>query len=184
MPGRLFPLALLSASRTLSHALYGTFALARHRPETSRTTAYVVESCFLLLVASLMYRVHGDEQVRCWLKVSELVRRVREAIALRATDRVSFSGLADELGRSRYHLAHTFKAETGWTMTQYLHRLRVWQAVHRIGDGQRDLTELALDLGFCSHSHFTSVFRRVVGTTPTQLRAQLENWLDDDLGEP
>lgn len=179
-PRRLFPLALLSASPALPHALYGAFALARDRPETSRTTAQFVDSSFRLLVASLMYRVHGDDQVQCWLRVSELVRRIREAIALRATDRVSFTELADELGRSRYHLCRTFKAETGWTMTQYLHRLRIWQGVYRIVAGQDRLSELALELGFSSHSHFTTVFRKVVDTTPTQLRARMEDWFEPD----
>lgn len=180
LPGRLFPLALPPASPALPQALYGAFALERHAPELSRTKALFVESCFRLLVASLMYRVHGNDQARCWLRGSELVRRVREAIALRATDRISFAELADELGRSRYHLCHTFKAETGWTMTQYLHRLRVWQGVYRIVAGQERLSELAFDLGFASHSHLTSVFRNVIGSTPTQLRSRMENWFEPE----
>jgi AraC-like DNA-binding protein len=33
------------------------------------------------------------------------------------------------------------------------------------------ITDLALDLGFSSHSHFTSVFRKAFGMTPSQYRA-------------
>jgi len=34
-----------------------------------------------------------------------------------------------------------------------------------------DLTSLALDLGFSSHSHFTLAFRRAFGCTPSQFRS-------------
>jgi len=33
-----------------------------------------------------------------------------------------------------------------------------------------DLTMLALDTGFSSHSHFTAAFRRAFGCTPSQFR--------------
>jgi AraC-like DNA-binding protein len=34
-----------------------------------------------------------------------------------------------------------------------------------------DLTALALDLGFSSHSHFSAVFRRTFGLTPSRFSA-------------
>ena len=33
-----------------------------------------------------------------------------------------------------------------------------------------DLTELAMDLGFSSHSHFSARFRRAFGLTPSEFR--------------
>jgi AraC-like DNA-binding protein len=38
---------------------------------------------------------------------------------------------------------------------------------------QDDLARLALDLGFSSHSHFTTAFRRRYGDTPAQARARI-----------
>jgi AraC-like DNA-binding protein len=37
-------------------------------------------------------------------------------------------------------------------------------------EGAEDITGLALDLGFSSHSHFTDVFRREFGSTPSEIR--------------
>jgi AraC-like DNA-binding protein len=37
-----------------------------------------------------------------------------------------------------------------------------------------DLTELGFDLGFSSHSHFTSAFRETFGRTPSELRSLLD----------
>jgi AraC-like DNA-binding protein len=56
------------------------------------------------------------------------------------------------------------------TITAFRHSLRVRLALDRLRDRSADLTTVALDLGYASHSHFTSVFRRHVGMTPSQYR--------------
>jgi len=44
--------------------------------------------------------------------------------------------------------------------------MSAWRGRSRCGD---DLTAIALDAGFASHSHFTARFRRVFGCTPAAL---------------
>jgi AraC-like DNA-binding protein len=61
------------------------------------------------------------------------------------------------------------------TTYQYLHRVRIREALHRIGDGEEDLLALALDLGYSSHSHFTRFFHRLVGVPPSQVWGRIEN---------
>jgi AraC-like DNA-binding protein len=39
--------------------------------------------------------------------------------------------------------------------------------------GASDLSEVACDVGFFDHAHMTRMFRRLVGETPTHLRAGL-----------
>jgi AraC-like DNA-binding protein len=46
-------------------------------------------------------------------------------------------------------------------------------ALERLDAGERDLTRLALDLGYSSHSHFTDAFRRSFGVTPSTARKLL-----------
>ena len=48
--------------------------------------------------------------------------------------------------------------------------LRLRAALERIADGE-DVATLALALGFSSHSHFTSAFRRAFGVAPSQVRS-------------
>jgi AraC-like DNA-binding protein len=52
---------------------------------------------------------------------------------------------------------------------QYLTQLRLAHALDAL-PSTSDLTQLALDVGFSSHSHFTSRFRRAFGTTPSRFR--------------
>jgi AraC family transcriptional regulator len=46
-------------------------------------------------------------------------------------------------------------------------------ALDRLREGERDLSALALDLGYANHSHFSDVFRRSFGAAPTQVRTNL-----------
>jgi len=60
---------------------------------------------------------------------------------------------------------------TGQSITAYRHSLRMRLALDRLRDRGTDLTDLAYDLGYSSHSHFSAVFRRMFGTTPSRFRA-------------
>lgn len=78
--------------------------------------------------------------------------------------------LAAEVGVSPYHLHRRFRAATGWTAHAYRDHLRLREGLARVLDGEPDLSALAFDLGYASHSHFTTRFRRAFGATPSQVR--------------
>ena len=52
-------------------------------------------------------------------------------------------------------------------------RLRLGLALERLRQGERDLTRLALELGYSHHSHFTMAFTRCYGEPPRTLRRNL-----------
>lgn len=78
--------------------------------------------------------------------------------------------LAGALGVSPFHFARVFRAETGMSVHQYLLRLRMETALERLSRGEMDLSRLAFDLGFSSHSHFTATFRKQFGRRPADVR--------------
>ena len=57
-------------------------------------------------------------------------------------------------------------------MSSITFRERPWSRVELVSmDGQcDDLTDLGLDLGFSSHSHFSAAFRAAYGRTPSAFR--------------
>ncbi len=81
--------------------------------------------------------------------------------------------VAFALGVSPSHLAHVFRAEAGVSLHRYLLQLRMALAMTRLSRGPRDLSRLALDLGFANHSHFTSAFRSTYGVPPSGVRRLL-----------
>jgi AraC family transcriptional regulator len=78
--------------------------------------------------------------------------------------------VAAALGVSTFHLAHVFREQTGTSMHKYLLRIRLEMARARILDGEPSLSRLALELGFSSHSHFTTMFREHFAASPTSIR--------------
>lgn len=91
--------------------------------------------------------------------------------------------LAEELDVSPSHLAHVFRAEMGVPIHQYLLYVRLAVALDHLAAGEEQLSRLALDLGFASHSHFSAVFRKAFGMPPIAVRARPERGRARGLGD-
>ena len=100
----------------------------------------------------------------------ERAEAVRILLARNPSRRWRLDDLAKAVEVSPFRLCRLFRAETGMPIKSYIRRLRLAEAVARLRDGQRDLSAIALDLGFSSHSHFTADFRREYGLTPSETR--------------
>ena len=98
------------------------------------------------------------------------VERVKEAISTSPERKWTLDELSALAGISPYHLAHVFSQEVGTSVYRYAVRLRLARALNAVLDSNLDLTSIALDAGFASHSHFTARFREFFGLTPDALR--------------
>ena len=74
--------------------------------------------------------------------------------------------VAVNVGLSPAGLRSRFKAETGYTLHEYLLHRRIEEAVRRLTETKDDITSIAHQLGFSSSQYFATVFRRETGTTP------------------
>lgn len=83
---------------------------------------------------------------------------------------INLADIAQRLDATATYLTHLFRRVEGAPMYQYHLRLRLAEAL-KLAPDYDDLTELALDLGFSSHSHFTKAFRDCFGLTPSRFRA-------------
>jgi AraC-like DNA-binding protein len=101
---------------------------------------------------------------------AERAEAAKTYLAGRLGERVTLDDVARAVHASPFHLARVFRQRTGVPLHRYLTRLRLRAALERLADGANDLTALALQLGFSSHSHFTDAFRREFGRTPSEVR--------------
>jgi AraC family transcriptional regulator len=95
-------------------------------------------------------------------------------LASQMSEQVMLNEIAREVGASAFNFARIFQQQTGLPVHRYLTLLRLRGSLERLSDGEDDLTDLALSLGFSSHSHFTSVFKREFGMTPSEIRTKLK----------
>lgn len=99
-----------------------------------------------------------------------LVERVRAHLRERFRENATLEDIAAAVDVSVFHLCRVFKRETGLTIHQYRQQLRLRQALEQVASADRGLTDIALHLGFSSHSHFSATFRRAFDTTPSRFR--------------
>jgi AraC family transcriptional regulator len=98
-----------------------------------------------------------------------LVAKVKELLAT-AGELLSLSQIANAIGASPAYLTDLFHRIEGMPIYRYQTRLRLARALGQLPHAE-DITQLALDLGFSSHSHFSSAFRSTFGITPSNYRA-------------
>lgn len=79
----------------------------------------------------------------------------------------SVEELAEKVGLSPSHFCRSFKQATGISPYQYVLQARVDRAKSMLAAGVNSVSEIALVLGFSSQSHFSDVFRKQVGMSPT-----------------
>jgi AraC-like DNA-binding protein len=103
----------------------------------------------------------------------DLAEAARALLLLRLDVTPGLDELSAALGCSPFHLARVFRAVTGAPLHQTLLSLRLRTALARLADGADDLTALALSLGFSSHGHFSTRFRRAFGFTPSAFRESM-----------
>ena len=94
-----------------------------------------------------------------------------ETILSRTGESLTLTGIARELGLSACHVCRLFHRVTGTRLHLYRLRLRLRAALAEVEGSTRSLTDIALDAGFNSHSHFTAAFGKEFGVTPSALRA-------------
>jgi AraC family transcriptional regulator len=143
--------------------------------ERGEIDALEVEERGICLLAAAVQAAHEPRRGRTPMRGVALRRRrqvetVKEVIAIDPERKWTLGDLAGLACVSPGHLAHVFSAEEGSSLYQYVLRSRLARALDAVLDSDTDLTAIALDAGFASHSHFTARFRAHFGRTPRELR--------------
>jgi AraC family transcriptional regulator len=101
------------------------------------------------------------------------LNRVMDYVEANLDQEVGLASLAETAGMSPHYFSEMFKHSTGFSPHQYVLRRRIESARKLLHDPKVSVFEAAVRSGFSEPSHFTKMFRRVVGVTPTEYRAAL-----------
>jgi len=82
----------------------------------------------------------------------------------------SIASLAAEVGLGSHQFTRLFQQTTGKTPYQFLLHRRLTKACALLESTELTLVQIALQLGFASQSHFTSVFKKHFKSTPLKYR--------------
>ena len=99
-----------------------------------------------------------------------VARRVKEYIEQHLDKPLLLADLAAQAGLSEFHFARMFKHDTGLAPHQFVMHTRLQQAEKLLRHSLLPLTQIALECGFSSASHFSNRFKAAYGFAPMQMR--------------
>ncbi|ENN85575.1 hypothetical protein RHSP_06641 [Rhizobium freirei PRF 81] len=100
-----------------------------------------------------------------------VLKRVIDRIEASLDGSLSMAELAQEAGLSEHYLSKAFRLSMGLPPHAFIIRRRLERASEMLRYSSRTITEIAYACGFSSPSHLAAAFRRVIGITPKQYRA-------------
>jgi AraC-like DNA-binding protein len=122
-----------------------------------------------------LIRKHGNKHIRHADSSEHNVaaQRVAKCIDLlhsSLNQPLNLTVLARQAGVGRHQVIRDFQSVVRLTPGEYLRQIRLEYARKMIGDGM-PLTQVAMNSGYSDQSHFSRVFRRVYGYTPSDYAA-------------
>lgn len=97
-------------------------------------------------------------------------KRVREILYSHLADNISLETLAAACSLSRSHFARSFKKGTGMTPNQCQVQMRIDRSKHLLEHSCNSIAAIGLECGFSDQSHFSRIFFKQVGSTPSAWR--------------
>jgi YesN/AraC family two-component response regulator len=102
-----------------------------------------------------------------------VITRAKEYIHEHQTEELSLGQVAKAVNTSTFYFCKMFKKITGINFTDYLSRVRIEKSKNLLLNPNLRVSEIAFEVGFQSLTHFNRVFKKILGQSPTEYRAQL-----------
>lgn len=110
------------------------------------------------------------ERIRFGGKPTQLTLAVTNYIQHHLSEPIRVEDIAMELFMSRPYLSAKFKEETGETLTDFILKEKTEEAKRLLRYSDKSFTAIGSYLGFSSLGHFSQVFKKYTGRTPTEYR--------------
>ncbi|MDF2961605.1 MAG: AraC family transcriptional regulator [Paenibacillus sp.] len=107
-------------------------------------------------------------------KSSNVIERIRKVIEQRYPDNVTVSDIAESVFLSSTYVSLLYKQETGETVYEYLTKVRIEKAKELLRDPSFKFYEVCYAVGYSDPSHFSKLFKKATGFTPSAYREQVQ----------
>jgi AraC-like DNA-binding protein len=130
----------------------------------------IEESLLRLGHATVLGAFGTEDRVPRRRRSAPVVEDTKALLSARFTEHLTLEELGRAVNVSPFHLARSFRRETGYTLHEYRTHLRLRAALERLGHGDEEVAVIARAVGFSSHSHLTASFHRAFGVPPSCVR--------------
>jgi AraC-like DNA-binding protein len=133
---------------------------ARHRARLLRITAWCVGQL-------------EEQNARAPEALHPQVQAARALLEESVSDPPSVHDLAREVGVSPNYLSGLFHRQCGMTIRRFVEERRIAAACAYLRQSSQSIKEIAYALHFADPQHFSHLFRRIVGVSPSAYRGQV-----------
>jgi AraC-like DNA-binding protein len=100
------------------------------------------------------------------------IARAKQFISDNQSEELSLNQVAKAVNMSSFYFCKKFKKITGINFTEYITRVRIEKSRNLLLNPNLRVSEIAYEVGFQSLTHFNRMFKRVLGSSPTDYRLQ------------
>lgn len=105
---------------------------------------------------------------------ANLINSIDKLISDNLSEPMLVRQLSDRVGLSKFHLHRIFAAQTGFELSEYMQRRKMERALTLLTQDNSSVIDVALAVGYDSHSSFSRVFKQSFGVTPSQVKQGVE----------
>jgi AraC-like DNA-binding protein/quercetin dioxygenase-like cupin family protein len=149
--------------------LYRAFwQLADHLLSDAPAPPLVTTGLLCTLLGRLIARLRPPAEASA--TETDVIRQLRRLLLARVEGRLDLRALADEVVLSPSRVKQLFHQTFGCGVMTYFKQLKIWRAKQLLCDPTLTVEQVSYQLGFSSPSHFSRVFHRHTGESPTTFR--------------
>ncbi|MCD8356453.1 MAG: AraC family transcriptional regulator [Clostridia bacterium] len=104
----------------------------------------------------------------------DFIQNITQYLDEHYMEAISLQDLASIFHMSHYYFSHIFKIETGISPMRYVMYRRIGEAQNMLMNTEMTIGTIGETLGFGDNCHFSSMFKKYVGITPTQYRKHFQ----------
>jgi AraC-like DNA-binding protein len=149
----------------LKEAYFGTTVLSAREHESVVKLLSIFAQHLSMITNQIAVQQQNNEP--------PVIARAKHYIKEHQSEDISLGQVSKAVNTSSFYFCKIFKKFTGINFTDYVSRTRIEQSKNLLLNRNLRISEIAYEVGFQSLTHFNRVFRKIVGQSPTQYRAQL-----------
>ena len=141
----------------------------RHPPVFASAQLIWYQAKTLEIIAAFLFHAPPEKEFFCQRQKRLSQDRVDRVIAIlkgSLAEPPSLETLGRQVSCSPFYLSRIFSQHMGKTISQYIRQLRMDKAAQLLREGKLNVTQVAMEVGYSSSSHFSMAFHETFGCCP------------------
>jgi AraC-like DNA-binding protein len=151
-------------TKELRAAYFGTRVLSARQHESIVKLLTIFAQHLSLISNQIVVQEQNNEP--------PFIARAKQFISDNQCEELSLNRVAKAVNMSSFYFCKKFKKFTGINFTEYITRMRIEKSRNLLLNPNLRISEIAYEVGFQSLTHFNRMFKRVLGSSPTDYRLQ------------